>query len=178
MKYFSIAGLLAITLIACAMPARAQEIDATVTVNSDQLPIAARQEVAGFADDMQRYINNTQWTTEPWEGEKIKMNFTVVFSSANNDSYSARLLVGSQRNINKSEKLAVMMKVLDDAWSFRYVRNQPFIQDPTSYDPLTGLIDFYVYLAIGLDFDSYGYLGGTAMYQKAWTLGQRAHYTQ
>jgi hypothetical protein len=174
MKYLSTVGLLAAALIACALPARAQEIDATVTVNSDQLPIAARQEVSGFADEMQRYINNTRWTTEPWEGEKIKMTFTVVFSSANNNSYSARLLVGSQRNINKSEKLAVMMKVLDDAWAFNYVRNQPFIQDPTSYDPLTGLIDFYVYLALGLDFDSYGYLAGTSMYQKAWTIGQHA----
>ncbi len=174
MKFFSVAGLFVAALIACMVPAVAQEIDATVTVNTDQLSPTARQELTGFGDDMQRYINETRWTTGQWEGEKIKMNFTVVFSSSNNNSYSARLLVGSQRNINKSEKLAVMMKVLDEAWSFSYARNQPFIQDATGYDPLTGLIDFYVCLALGLDLDSYGYLGGASMYQRAWTLGQRA----
>jgi len=174
MKFFSVAGLFVAALIACMVPTMAQEIDATVIVNTDQLSPTARQELGGFGDDMQRYINETRWTTGQWEGEKIKMNFTVVFSSSNGNAYSARLLVGSQRNINKSEKLAVMMKILDEAWSFSYARNQPFIQDATSYDPLTGLIDFYVCLALGLDLDSYGYLGGASMYQRAWTLGQRA----
>jgi hypothetical protein len=166
-------------LSAGALPVAAQEIDATVTVNADRLPIAARQEVAGFAEEMQRYINTTRWTGDTWEGEKVTMNFNVVFDNAGSDgSYAARLLVGSQRNIYKATSLSPMMKLLDDAWTFHYVRNQPFQQDPSRYDELTGLIDFYVYIALGLDLDSYGYLGGDAMYNRAWQIAQRAQLRQ
>ncbi|MBS1910531.1 MAG: DUF4835 family protein [Bacteroidetes bacterium] len=154
---------------------RAQEIDATVSVNYEQLPIASQQELSTFADDLKRYVENTRWTGENWEGPKIKMNFAVIFTGASGDGmYSTRLVVGSQRHINNSEKTSPMVKILDDSWSFSYTRNQPFVQDPTRYDPLTGLIDFYVYVAIGLDFDSYAYLGGASTYEKAWTLAQRA----
>jgi hypothetical protein len=154
--------------------ARAQEIEATVTVNTDQLSPAAQQELAGFADEMELYINNMRWTEADWEGDRIKMNFNVVFTGSNDNSYSARLLVGSQRALNKSENFSAMMKILDDGWNFGYVRNQPFINDPSRYDPLTGLIDFYVNIAIGLDLDSYAYLGGATMYERAWTIAQRA----
>lgn len=152
----------------------AQEVEATVTMNTDQLTFADRQEVAGFADDMENYINTTRWTGEEWEGEKVKMNFSVVFVGKDKGYYLARLVAGSQRDVNKSEKLSAMMKVLDESWNFQYNRGQPFIQDETRYDPITGLIDFYVYIALGLDLDSYGNLGGATMYEKAWTIAQRA----
>lgn len=160
--------------VAAAAQLRAQEIDATVTVNADQLPFTLQQEVAGFADDMQHYVNQTRWTAGEWEGGKIKMNFSVVFTGYVDGVYGAKLVVGSQRAINNSEKFSPMVKILDEAWNFQYVRSQPFIQDPTRYDPLTGLIDFYVNIAIGLDLDSYGSLGGASSYEKSWTLAQRA----
>ena len=47
------------------------------------------------------------------------------------------------------------------------------VRDPSRYDELTGLIDFYVYIALGLELDSYGYLGGDAMYSRAWQIAQR-----
>lgn len=175
MKSLSIAALLATVMLGVgARSLQAQEIEATVSANVDQLGFSEQQEVASFADEMERYINTTRWTDEPWEGEKIRMNFNVVFTGGRDGVYGARLLVGSQRNVHKSEKLSAMMKILDEGWAFRYNRSQPFIQDLTRYDPLTGLIDFYVYMALGLDLDSYGYLGGATMYEKAWTLAQRA----
>ncbi|MEO5931201.1 MAG: DUF4835 family protein [Candidatus Kapaibacterium sp.] len=175
MKFSSTIALLAILIAGvCAPTLMAQEIDATVSFNADQLPLIGRQEVAGFADEMQRYINSTRWTDGPWEGEKVKMNFSVVFSASSDNAYGAKLLIGSQRTLNKSEKLSPMMKVLDEGWSFHYNRNQPFIQDLSRYDELTGLIDFYVYIALGLDLDSYAYLGGSSQFEKAWALAQRA----
>jgi hypothetical protein len=174
MKIFSSAFVIIGIIAASAMNLCAQEVDAVVTINDDQLSLASKQEVASFADDMQRYINNARWTGEEWEGPKVKMNINVVFTGGGNNAFSARLLVGSQRTLNKSEKLSPMMKLLDESWSFPYVRNQPFIQDPTRYDPMTGLIDFYVYVALGLDYDSYASQGGSAMYEKAWEIAQRA----
>lgn len=173
MKSLSITVLLA-ALVLSTGTVHAQEVEASVTMNTDQLTFSDRQEVAGFADDMENYINTTRWTGEEWEGEKVKMNFSVVFVGKDKGYYLVRLVAGSQRDVNKSEKLSAMMKVLDESWNFQYNRGQPFIQDETRYDPITGLVDFYVYIALGLDLDSYGNLGGATMYEKAWTIAQRA----
>jgi hypothetical protein len=168
-------GLGALTLA----PLRAQEVDATVAVNVDQLPSSLQQEVAGFGEELSRYINTTRWTDLDWSGDKVKMNINVVFTEGSSEGdFSAKILVGSQRSVYKSDNLSPMIKVLDDGWLFHYVRNQPFQHDPTRYDDLTGLIDFYVYLAIGMDLDSYAEFGGSSMYDKAWTLAQRAQLLQ
>ncbi len=154
---------------------RAQEIDATVSVSYDRLSLNGQSEVSGFADELKRYVESIRWTNDEWEGEKIRMNFNVVFTGeSGSGDYGATLVVGSQRAIGGSDKQSPMMKILDNAWSFQYVRNQPFIQDPTRYNDLTGLLDFYVYIAIGLDFDSYSPKGGAAMYEQARLISQRA----
>lgn len=169
--------LLTIVLAIALAPrvAWSQEVAASVTVSYDRLSLQGQSEVAGFAEEMKRYIESMRWTSHDWEGDKISMNFNVVFTGESGDgAYGATLIVGSQRSIGRSDKQSAMMKILDNAWNFHYVRNQPFIQDPTRYDDLTGLIDFYVFVAIGLDFDSYSPNGGTAMYEQARLIAQRA----
>jgi hypothetical protein len=153
---------------------RAQEIESTVTVNADQLPQALRDEVAGFAEDLRRYVDDMRWTEYEWDGAKVKMNFNVVFTGFSDGRMNAKLLVGSQRLIDRSDAASPMMKVLDESWSFPYTRNQPLQRDYNRYDELTGLIDFYVYIALGLDLDSYNKLGGAPMYAHARDIAQRA----
>ena len=60
------------------MPAAAQEIEATVSVNVDQIASADQQELSGFAEEMKRYIDEMKWTGEDWSGEKATMNVSVV----------------------------------------------------------------------------------------------------
>lgn len=166
--------LFGLMLSTMSIPSTAQEVEATVAVNADQLSSALRDEVAGFADDMKRYIDDMRWTEYQWDGEKVKMNLNVVFSGYENGELKAKLLVGSQRTIEGSEGGSPMIKVFDESWSFPYTRNQPFQRDYNRYDDLTGLIDFYVYTAIGLDLDSYELYRGAPMYAKAREIAQRA----
>jgi hypothetical protein len=154
--------------------ARAQEVEATVTVNAEQLPSALRDEVAGFGEDLRRYVDEMRWTEYEWDGAKVKMNFNVVFTGFSDGHMNAKLLVGSQRTIDRSDAASPMMKVLDESWSFPYSRNQPLQRDYNRYDELTGLIDFYVYIALGLDLDSYNKFGGAPMYGRARDIAQRA----
>jgi hypothetical protein len=158
-----------------ASDARSQEVEASVSVNSDRISPAGREEVAGFADELQRYLNSTRFTSSEWEGEKVRMNFNVIFVGESGDGrYSVNVMVGSQRNVFKSASLSPMMKVFDEAWSFRYTRNQPLQQSPTGFDEITSVVDFYVYLALGFDLDSYDDQGGTAMFDRARDIAQRA----
>lgn len=176
MKFLtSVFPLALLALLLAPRTAAAQEIEATVTIISDRLSPAGRDEVAGFGDEMERYLNSTRFTTGEWEGDKVKMNFNVVFvGESGGGRFDANLMAGSQRGVFKAESLSPMLKVFDENWNFRYVRNQPFQQSPGSFDEVTSVVDYYVYLALGLDLDSYDYQGGSAMYEKSREIAQRA----
>ncbi len=164
-----------VLLLLWATTAVAQEVEAIVSVNSQQLPIKLREEVAGFGDELERYVNETRWVGDGWQGAPIQINFSISFVQGSDDgSFRANLVVVSQRDIYLSDRYSPMMRVLDENWNFRYVRNQQFQQNTVGYDPITSVIDFYVYLGLGLDLDTYGYLGGKNMYERSLQIARRA----
>ena len=66
-----------------------------------------------------------------------------------------------------------MMRVLDPDWTFKYTRNQQFQQNTATYDQITSLVDFYIYIALGLDLDTYGFRAGDELYDRALTISRR-----
>lgn len=161
-------------LIAAAPSAVADEVEAIVSVNSERLPIKLREEVAGFAAEFERYVNETRWVGDGWQGAPIQLNVTVAFTQGNDDGqFRASIAIVSQRDIYLSDRYSPTMRIIDEKWTFKYVRNQQFRQDPVGYDQVTGLIDFYVNIAIGLDLDTYGYLGGKEQYERAMQIARQ-----
>lgn len=152
----------------------AQELDATVTINVEQLPTDARDRLDKFANQIQNYLNNTKFTQKAWEGERIKCSFNIFFNSSNDEtSYSAQMVVASQRPIEGTKFGSLMMSIMDNTWSFKYEKNQAMYFNQANFDPLTSLLDFYAYIIIGLDSDSYRPLDGTEYFQKALDLTVR-----
>ena len=152
----------------------AQELDATVTINVEQLPTASRERLDNFANQIKDYLNNTKFTRKAWEGDKIKCSFNIFFSNANDEtSYTAQMVVASQRPIEGSKLGSLMMSIMDNTWAFKYEKNQAMYFNQADFDPLTSLLDFYAYLMIGFDADSYQPLDGTDYFQKALDLTVR-----
>ena len=151
-----------------------QELDATVTINTEQLSTASRDRLVNFKFQIQDYLNNNKFTNQPWQGEKIKCNFTIFFTSAPDEiTYNAQLVVSSQRPIENSQLNSLMLSIMDNTWQFKYERNQAMYFNQTDFDPLTSLLDYYAYLIIGLDADSFDKLGGTDYFQKAFDIAVR-----
>jgi hypothetical protein len=145
-----------------------QELDATVTVNTEQLSNDARDRLDNFKYQVQDYLNNNKFTKKAWEGERIKCTFTLFFTDAPDEvSYSAQLVVSSQRTIENSQMNSLMLSIMDNAWAFRYEKGQAMYFGQTDFDPLTSFLDYYAYIIIGLDSDSYYSHGGTEYFQKA-----------
>jgi hypothetical protein len=59
---------------------------------------------------------------------------------------------------------------MDGGWDFTYEPRQSMSYNPLEFDPLTSFLDFYAYLIIGYDYDSYEAYSGTEMYQKAFNI--------
>ncbi len=157
----------------------AQELDATVEINTEQLPVAARERLENFKYQVQDYLNNNKFTRQPWEGEKIKCNFNIFFTGADNEiSYGAQLVVVSQRPIEGTLLNSLMINILDNSWLFQYEKNQSMYFQQTDFNPLTSLLDFYAYIIIGFDMDSYYRLGGTEYFSKALEIAVRGGSTK
>jgi hypothetical protein len=157
----------------------AQEIEAEVTMNTQQLPAEARENLVDFVQQVKDYINSNRWTKEGiGEAEKIKCTINILFQASPKDnSYNAQVFIGSSRPIYKSDHSTASLRILDEKWEFDYTRYQPLSHNDYRFDPLLSFLDFYVYLIIGYDFDSYGVADGTPYFQKAMEIVNKASGT-
>ena len=48
-----------------------------------------------------------------------------------------------------------MLRIKDDSWQFTYTRGQSMYHDNFKFNSLTSLLDYYAYMIIGFDDDSW-----------------------
>lgn len=159
----------------------AQEIECKVTVNFEQLPPQNKSDLSDFAEKIQRYINTYKWTNVDLGDEKIQCTLNIFFTSASGNNYQAQIFIGSQRKIYNSDKSTAVLRIFDDKVEFFYDKNAPLYHDEFRFDPLLSLIDFYMYIVIGYDFDTYEPFGGTEFFEKAFricTNAQSSRYSR
>jgi len=165
MKYFYI------LLIAIANLSIAQELNCKVIVNYEGLPAQNREILTDFGGVIENYMNTTQFTNEPWDGQKIDCSLNIFFTSASGDNdYNAQVVVVSTRPIYKSIRQSPMLTINDPSWSFRYIRNQALYSNQSSFDPISSFLDFYANIIIGFDWDTWAELGGTKYFKKAFDI--------
>ena len=145
----------------------AQELNAKVTVNYEQLDTSSKEKLETFGMDVKDYLNNNKFAGDGWEGEPIDCNFSIFFTSGSENTYGAQAVITSQRPVYNSDNNSLMLLVQDGSWSFKYEQNQPFYFNPQEFDPLLSFLDYYAYTILGLDMDSYVPHGGTEFYTKA-----------
>lgn len=172
LKILTIIALLTVTSLT------AQEIDCDVKLNVESLTAEGRENLTDFADQVKQYINGHKWTKEDFGGLKIRCNIEIyILGVSDNNHYTARAFIGSQRPIYKADKNSVTVRFLDEKWEFDYVRNQSMIHDDYVFDPLLSFLDYYVYTILGFDFDSYKALDGTRFFEKAMDLVNKSRGT-
>ena len=118
-------------------------------------------------------------TNEDFGGEKIQCAMNIIFLSATQDyHYSAQVFVGSRRPIyvgnDRSGRETALLRILDEQWDFDYVPNKPLYHDEYQFDALADGLDFYAFLIIGFDMDTYVELSGTPYFQKALNIANLA----
>jgi len=148
-----------------------QEIAAKVSVNFESLQTEYREKLVNFASQIEDYINKNKWTDIRWEGPKIPVTFQVYFKSGSPaNKYTAQVVISSQRPIYQSDKSTLMLKLIDPNWEFNYEKNQVLLFNPNLFEPLTGFINYYIYMILGIDSDSYEEFGGTKFFNQALSI--------
>jgi hypothetical protein len=156
-----------ITTSVFTIPALAQQVDCTVQVNYESVASANKDLLTNFASDVRNYVNNYQWGSEQIQ-EKVKCTLDIFIQNVTGENtYVAQVFVGSQRPIYGANKSTAVVRLLDEAWEFTYIKDRPINHNPYSYNDLTSFLDFYMNLILGYDYDTYENLAGTPWFQKA-----------
>lgn len=166
--------LMSSLLIFFRAAATAQELDCEVRINTEQLTSDAVDNLSDFVAQVKQYMTSTRWTKDDFEGDRIKCTFDIFLrGSPSSGRYVAQVFVGSQRKIwdlrtkKPTEQSTATVRIFDDSWEFSYTRGIPLVRNEYRFDPLASFLDFYVYLILGFDYDSYESMGGTPHLQKA-----------
>ncbi len=160
-------GVIAAIVLACLAPASSQQLDCTINVNYEAVGAANKDLLRDFANDVRNYMNNYQWGTEQLD-EKVKCTIDIfIQNSTGENKYMSQAFVGSQRSIYGAKKSTAVVRIFDEAWEFTYLKDRPLNHNPGTFTDLASFLDFYAYLILGYDYDTYERLGGTPWFQKA-----------
>ena len=140
-----------------------QELNCTVTVNSDRMTDVNPQIFKNLERQVAEFLNNTKWTDiEYQQHEKIACNFFINVSEFKNNNMAATIQVQSSRAIFNSTYSSPIININDKDFNFRYLEFEQLVFDQNSFNSnLTSVLAFYANIIIGLEMDSLTELGGS-----------------
>jgi len=163
---------------------RAQELQATVAVMANRIPSSVdHKQFQTLQAALYDFINNRKWSNETFQNnEKIVCNFLIdISSSGANNTYQAILTVQAGRPVYNSTYQSPLINFRDENFSFRYVEyqqldfNENRVQGSEPFTAnLTAEMAYYVYMILGLDFDTFSLRGGDPYFQKALNIVNNA----
>ena len=164
--------------------ARAQELQANVAVIANRLPSTVdHKQFQTLQTALYNFINGRQWSNESFKSnEKIVCNFLInIASGGDNNTYQATLTVQAGRPVFNTSYQSPLINFQDESFTFRYVEyqnldfNENRVQGSEPYAAnLTAELAYYVYIILGLDFDTFSLRGGDPYLQKALNIVNNA----
>lgn len=155
----------------------AQELRCNVQVITNQIQGTNKQKFATLQKSIYEFINSRSWTNHVFSNEErieanILINLTEEISS---DEFRGTIQIQSRRPVYNSSYSTVLFNYMDNNLHFRYTEHEPLeFSESRHISNLTSILAFYVYIIIGLDYDSFSLNGGTEFFQKAETIVSNA----
>lgn len=171
-------------ILACLMlqfamnSVRAQELQAKVTINHQQIQNTDASIFDNLQETLERFINERQWTELQFqENERIQctFNITVTKYDASNNRFVCTALVQANRPVYNSAYTTTLYNNRDKNFDFDFVQfDQLNFNEEVIDNQLVALTAYYAFLIIGIDLDSFAPMGGTDVLQRCMNLTNNA----
>jgi len=158
------------------LPAPAQELACRVQMNTSQLSGSDFDVLDDLGRRIQEYLNTTEWTDDEFlPHERVSCSMQIIVQEAvTPTTFNARLVVSTQRPIHGTTQTTRLVRVNDSDWRFDFSRGTALRYNLDRYDALTSVLDFYAYVMLGYDYDTFSKLGGTPYFERALEVADRA----
>ena len=150
---------------------QSQVLKARVDVEFGRLNDDQRQDVAELEYKIDQYFNNFEWVEDEFESDinvSVKVMLETVQQKTFEKLYKAQFLISSESGEN----------FYDKNWEFAYESSSVLSHTKGQFDPLTHVLDFYAYMVLGGELDTYGLLLGSTMYDKALDIANQGLISQ
>ncbi len=158
------------TLVAQAQN-ESNELNCTVEVNSQKISNANKDVFTALKEAVAEYMNTTKWTDATFSmNERIvcTLYFTIATYDDGTGKMTGDLQVQSQRPVYNSSYTSTVINFKDSKVEFTYQSGDPLTFNEMDMESnLTAILNFYAYMIIAMDFDTFAERGGDPYYEKA-----------
>jgi len=177
--------ILTVALILAVSSIRAQEFRSAVSVNYQKLLTTTQ----GYASDDKKVFDNMKQAIEDFvnsrkltnlevqSNEMIECGISIILSERTSATdFKGQLSIQLKRPVYNSNYTTGLFNYIENNdFMFSYTEGQPLDFDiNTFYSNLSSALGYYMYIMLGLYFDSFGEMGGTPFYEVAQTICQTA----
>ena len=162
-----------IGLSLCLLPVTnmfSQELNATVKINANQIEGTYKQMFTTLESELTEFINNNKWSEAKFSNvEKIDCSFLFTIKSVTSqDSYAGELTVQARRPVYNSAYTTSTFNFRDTDITFSYQENEPIVYNQQTVESnLVAIVTYYIYMILGVDFDTFSPGGGTGYFRQA-----------
>lgn len=159
-----------------------QEINARIQVSAQKVQGSANKEVfRTLQKSLYEFINNRRWSGHTFSPEeRIECTFQInITEQTSTDNYKATMQIQSNRPVYGTNLNTVLLNFRDQNVQFQYVEHQALEFNETTHgNNLTAIIAYWVYVVMGMDYDSFALNGGTEFFTKAENIVNNAQNAQ
>lgn len=154
----------------------AQELQCQVEVNSSSIEGTYKGVFDNLQQSISEYFNDNKWTNAQFmPNEKIECRFFLTVKEYTDDKVKGDIQIQLSRPVYNSTYTTTLLNFKDTKVEFDYREGDQLIRNDNNWDSnLTGILDFYAYLMLALDFDSFSPKGGQQYFDKAASVVQMA----
>lgn len=184
MKWLKVFCIILFVITANCNYSFAQEVQARVTVLSQRVSTTVDRKVfQTLQSQLNTFLNNRKWTNDKFGNqERIECSFIINIESMNEPNvFKSSLTIQAARPVFNTSYKAPLINFQDPDLLFKYQEFQPIefndnrVQgsDPLAAN-LTATLAYWVYIILGMDYNSFSPKGGETYFQKALNIVNNA----
>ncbi len=169
--------VLILLVVSCfGLSVQSQELNCTVTVNSDQVAQTNQQIFKTLERSLNDFVNKNKWTNRTYqENERVNCQMFITITKFESNRFEGNIQIQSSRPVYNTSYASSIFNYKDNDFNFEYIEYQPLVFNKNVFESnLVGVISFYTYIILGLDADTFALEGGTDSFRTAQQITTQA----
>ena len=161
-------AVLTLMLVTCVFSMRAQELNCTVEFNTDQINGSNKSVFETLQEAVTEYMNTTKFSNAQIQAnERIECRMFFTIKEYNDGVMSGDVQVQLTRPVYNSNYTTTLINFKDTKIDFAYQEGEPLVFSENQMESqLTAILNFYAYLFLAVDFDSFSRRGGQPFFDR------------
>lgn len=154
----------------------AQEFNMKITLNTNQIQGTDKSVFEKMEESLNKLVNDRKWTDATFAtSELIEGSILITINEVQENTYKGDVQIIVNRPVYNATYNTPLLNYRDTEFEFSYLlgENLEYIENNINSN-LVATVAYYVYIILGLDFDSYALNGGKPYYEKAMQIVNNA----